>query len=87
LVFLFFSLLMMFGLGLPVSRLLPASFPDRFAAAPMFGLAIFAVITAIAYFHGVLASATIAAEALATVSLLIYLVTSPNRGWMTRGSS
>lgn len=82
LVFIFFSLLIVFGLGLPVCRLLPASIPDRFAAAPMFGLAIFAVITTIAYSYGVLALATAAAVAVAMASLLINLIKSPDRSWM-----
>jgi hypothetical protein len=80
-IFLTFSLLLFCGLGIPVSLLLPKTIPDRLAAAPIFGLAIFAIVVTVAYMHGALTAATITLSVLAAAGLIGGCFAS-ERGWL-----
>ncbi|WP_159011719.1 hypothetical protein [Bradyrhizobium sp. S69] len=78
-----FCLLIFFGLGLPISLLLPVTIPDRLAAAPIFGLAVFAIATTIAYANGVLFGAVMALLALAVCGLISgFFAASSDRIWL-----
>lgn len=80
--FLAFGVLLFFGLGVPYSLLLPHKIPDRLAAAPVFGLAVFAIVTTVGYLYGAPHVAAVALPVLATAGLIAGFVLSSTRTWL-----
>ncbi|WP_159011712.1 hypothetical protein [Bradyrhizobium sp. S69] len=67
---------------MPCSLLLPRKIPDRLAAAPVFGLAVFVIVTTVGYLYGAPNVAAVALPVLATAGLIAGFVLSSTRTWL-----
>src|SRR5258708_3667446 len=69
-----FSLLLFCGLGYPVALMLPKSLPDRLIAAPVFGLALYGVVTSICYRYGFDLRMALLVQTAAALTAMAYLL-------------
>jgi hypothetical protein len=65
------GVLLFFGLGLPISYLLPRDIPDPLAAAPIFGLALYGVTTTVLYRYGVNLHFALAVQCFAAMAFIV----------------
>jgi hypothetical protein len=65
------GVLLFFGLGLPISYLLPRDIPDPLAAAPIFGLALYGVTTTVLYRYGVNLHFALAVQCFAAMEFIV----------------
>jgi hypothetical protein len=78
-----FSLLLFCGLGYPVALMLPKSLPDRLVAAPVFGLALYGVVTSICYRYGAdLRTVLLVQTVVASTAMAHLLGRTENRPWI-----